>query len=103
MTLNDISSMPLDDKQKVTFGLKVNLSSALTAATDGGERHQTSEESRSWMFKVPTLSLEEGDGAVQFSLSAENQLSGKSDMFETFSAKNTESSTNVFLIQGISS
>jgi len=70
-------SMPLDDKQKVTFGLKVNLSRALTAATDGGERLQTSaeEESRSWMFKVPTLSLEEGDGAVQFSLSAENQLS----------------------------
>ena len=81
MTLNDISSMPLDDKQKVTFGLKVNLSRALTAATDGGERLQTSaeEESRSWMFKVPTLSLEEGDGAVQFSLSAENQLSGKSE------------------------
>ena len=78
MTLNDISSMPLDDKQKVTFGLKVNLSRALTAATDGGERLQT-EESRSWMFKVPTLSLEEGDGAVQFSLSAENQLSGKSE------------------------
>ena len=81
MILNDISSMPLDDKQKVTFGLKVNLSRALTAATDGGERLQTSaeEESRSWMFKVPTLSLEEGDGAVRFSLSAENQLSGKSN------------------------